>query len=64
MNGDIVVLVICGVDNCVAFVDMISSFIWVIGSSVGIVISFLDDTLVISIITNFIDFKAVRGLGG
>jgi beta-lactamase regulating signal transducer with metallopeptidase domain len=38
--GDIVVLVICGVDNCVAFVDMISSFIWVIGCSVGLVICF------------------------
>jgi hypothetical protein len=45
MDDDFVVLIVCGMDNCVAFVNVIGGLVWM-GAGVCIMVGFLDDAVV------------------
>jgi hypothetical protein len=46
MDDDFVVLIVCGMDNCVAFVNVIGGLVWM-GAGVCIMVGFLDDAVVV-----------------
>ena len=53
----------CGMDNCVAFVDVVGNLVWM-GAGACIMVGFLDDAVVVGIIGGFINLSAVSCLGG
>jgi hypothetical protein len=63
MDDDFVVLIVCGMDNCVAFVDVIGGLVWM-GAGICIMVGFLDDAVVVGIIGGFVNLSAVSCLGG
>ena len=58
MDDDFVVLIVCGMDNCVAFVNVIGGLVWM-GAGVCIMVGFLDDAVVVGIIEGFINLSGV-----
>ncbi|VVM21689.1 hypothetical protein BSPWISOXPB_2597 [uncultured Gammaproteobacteria bacterium] len=63
MDDDFVILIVCGMDNCVAFVDVVGNLVWM-GAGACIMVGFLDDAVVVGIIGGFVNLSAVSCLGG
>jgi hypothetical protein len=42
MDDDFVILIVCGMDNCVAFADVVGNLVWM-GAGACIMVGFLDD---------------------
>ena len=49
MDDDFVVLIVCGMDNFIAFVDVVGNLVWM-GAGACIMVGFLDDAVVVGII--------------
>jgi hypothetical protein len=63
MDDDFVALIVCGMDNFIAFVDVVGNLVWM-SAGACIMVGFLDDAVVVGIIEGFINLSAVRCLGG
>jgi hypothetical protein len=46
MDDDFVILIVCGMDNCVAFVDVVGNLVWM-GAGACIMVGFLDDAVAV-----------------
>jgi hypothetical protein len=51
-----IILIVCGIHNCVAFVDVVGNLVWM-SAGVYIMVGFLDDAVVVGIIGNMAIFQ-------